>query len=263
MTGSDGRALCERVRIRYSKSGRIRWTSQRDVARALERALRRGRLPVAYSEGFSPHPLLAFSLALPTGAASEAEYADLRFSASSELPGGWRVVQDPAQADLGSLATELSSLLPEGLEVVAACPLDGSEGSLQEEVTSCDWILEVTGMATAQLAERVDALLAADEVPIQRERKGRRVQDDLRPGVLGLELVGAGVHPGALRLHAELATKPRGVRPSELLRGIDPNLRLSHLSRQAQWIAREGLRREPLTADGELLGLATAPAGGR
>ena len=118
-------------------------------------------------------------------------------------------------------------------------------------------------MATAQVQERVDALLAAAEVPIQRERKGRQVTDDLRPGVLSLELVGPGVSPGALRLHTELATKPRGVRPAELLRGIDSNLTLARVRRQAQWIARDGMRLEPLTADGELLGQAEATVGGR
>lgn len=252
-----------RVRVRYAKLGRIRWTSQRDVARAFERSLRRGMFPVAYSEGFSPHPLLAFSLALPTGAESEAEYADLRFAAPSVVPGGWEVAEMGDEADLDQFAHVLGSLMPEGIEVVAAGVLDGSEGSLQEEVTSCDWIVEVTGMARARVQERVDALLAAAAVPIQRERKGRLVSDDLRPGVLSLELVGPGASPGALRLHAELATKPRGVRPSELLRGIDSNLTLAQVRRQRQWIARDGMRLEPLTADGELLGQAEATAGGR
>ena len=255
--------LPARVRVRYSKTGRIRWTSQRDVARAFERALRRGRFPVAYSEGFSPHPLLAFSLALPTGAESMAEYTDLRFAASSEVEGSWRVAQEGEAPELALFAEFLGELMPEGIEVQAAAALSGSEGSLQEEVTSCDWIVEVTGMATAQAQERVDALLAAAEVPIQRERKGRMVTDDLRPGVLSLELVGPGVSPGALRLHTELATKPRGVRPAELLRGIDSNLTLARVRRQSQWIARDGLRLEPLTADGELLGQATVTQGDR
>jgi radical SAM-linked protein len=257
------RTVPSRVRIRYTKTGRIRYTSQRDIARAFERTLRRAQLPIAYSEGFSPHPLLAFSLALPTGCESRAEYADLRFSAASEVPGGWQVVEEPSEADLQGIVAEFSRLMPEGVEMVSACILDGSEGSLQEEVTSCHWIVEVTGMATAQLEERVENLLSAAEVPIQRERKGRMVSDDLRPGVLSLELVGPGASPGALRLHTELATKPRGVRPSELLRGLDSNLALARASRQAQWITRDGQRLEPLTADGELLGQATAPVGGR
>ena len=56
-----------KVRFRFTKLGKIRFTSHRDVARMWERALRRSLLPVALSQGFSPHPLLSFGLALPDG----------------------------------------------------------------------------------------------------------------------------------------------------------------------------------------------------
>ena len=64
-----GRGEAEmRIRFRFVKLGKIRFTSQRDVARMWERALRRAELPLAYTEGFSPRPQLSFGLALPTGA---------------------------------------------------------------------------------------------------------------------------------------------------------------------------------------------------
>jgi len=66
-----------KVRIRFTKQGKVRWTSHRDVARIWERALRRAGLPVAYTEGFSPRPRLSFGLALPTGYESDAEYLDV------------------------------------------------------------------------------------------------------------------------------------------------------------------------------------------
>ena len=71
-----------RVRFRFSKMGKIRFTSHRDVARMWERALRRSRLPVALSQGFSPHPLLSFGLALPTGCESYGEYLDARLESA-------------------------------------------------------------------------------------------------------------------------------------------------------------------------------------
>ncbi|MBX6723253.1 MAG: DUF2344 domain-containing protein, partial [Dactylosporangium sp.] len=67
----------QRVRIRYAKRGPLRFTSHRDFARAFERALRRADVPVAYSQGFSPHPRVSYASAAPTGAASEAEYLEL------------------------------------------------------------------------------------------------------------------------------------------------------------------------------------------
>ena len=159
----------------------------------------------------------------------------------------------------------IGSLLPDGLDVVAVAPLTGTEGSLQEEVTSCSWIVEVTGMGAVELEERVASVLDAASLPVERERKGRTVSDDLRPGILHLSVEGPGASPGTLVLHAELATKPRGVRPSELLSAIATALRLVRVSRTAQWtIDHDGLRHEPLTADGVLLGAVDgATAGGR
>ena len=61
-----------RLRLRFTKTGKVRFTSHRDVARMWERALRRSRLPLAYSQGFVPHPLVSFGLALPTGCESSA-----------------------------------------------------------------------------------------------------------------------------------------------------------------------------------------------
>lgn len=67
----------QRLRVRYAKRGRARFTSHRDFARAFERALRRAEIPMAYSSGFSPHPRISYANAAATGAASEAEYLEI------------------------------------------------------------------------------------------------------------------------------------------------------------------------------------------
>ena len=68
----------QKLRIRYAKRGRLRFSSTRDFARALERALRRADVPMAFSGGFHPHPLISYANAAPTGTASEAEYFEIR-----------------------------------------------------------------------------------------------------------------------------------------------------------------------------------------
>jgi radical SAM-linked protein len=98
-----------RLRLRFSKEGKIRFTSHRDVARMWERALRRSGLPVAYSQGFVPHPLLSFGLALPTGCESDGEYLDVRLAADQ-----------PGETSVTELPEVLSGLLPDGIEVQAA-----------------------------------------------------------------------------------------------------------------------------------------------
>jgi len=239
-----------RVRFRFSKTGKVRFTSHRDVARMWERALRRSRLPVALSQGFSPHPLLSFGLALPTGCESIAEYLDVHVPEPGAQSWGLVVADGPPGARAGELCARLSALLPEGVEVSAAEAVAGGGGSLQQEVTSCSWELEVLGLAAGELAGRVEQFLDAPSVLVRRERKGRLDEDDLRPAVRSLSVVGPAPSgpdgaPGS-RLQAELATHPRGVRPAELMQGLGADLVLRRACRTTQWIERDGRRWEPL-----------------
>lgn len=253
-----------RIRFRFSKLGKIRFTSQRDVARMWERALRRARLPLAYTEGFNPRPQLSFGLALPTGAESLAEYLDVALDPL-------RAVEDGI--DPGVLPVMLNALLPDGLEIEDALVVERSKDSLQQMVTSCSWTMRLAGITRDDLAGNVAALLAASTVPIIRERKGREELDDLRPSVLALAVADAdpdlAVDPTGrtVGLVAELSTRPRGVRPVELVRGLiavagsGPATTvegeaadgrpgripvLDRACRTQQWIERDGLRQEPL-----------------
>jgi radical SAM-linked protein len=169
-----------------------------------ERALRRSRLPMAYSQGFSPHPLVSFGLALPTGCESLGEYLDIRLEAAG-----------PAEIPLADLPAVLSELLPEGIDVQAAALIGEAEGSLQQEVASCDWELEVLGVRGEELQERVENMLAARVLTVSRERKGRQSEDDIRPAIRALSLTS----PNGL-LRADLATHPRGVRPGDLVAAL-------------------------------------------
>ena len=245
-----------RFRIRFAKLGKIRFTSQRDVARLWERALRRARLPLAYTEGFSPRPQLSFGLALPTGCESRAEYLDVA------LDGGRAEIEG---IDAAAFPERLAGVLPPGIDIMAVAPVERSSGSLQQVVTSCEWAMTFTGVSRPGLEAQVATLLASPSVPVTRERKGRQVQDDLRPSVLALRVAGtdgtAGTSDFAVELEAELATQPRGVRPIELVRGLaavtgateGPTAGLPVLARACrtqQWIERDGIREEPLVTSG-------------
>lgn len=223
-----------RIRFRFTKLGKVRFTSHRDVARLFERALRRAQLPVANTEGFSPRPKMHFGLALPTGGESLGEYIDIDF-------------REPEAFDLelAELAGVLSPLLPPGLDIDNAAVVDRKDPSLQEAVTSCSWRIEIRDRPAADLRTAVDQLLAAESLPVTRERKGKPVHDDIRPNIVALSVDPDGA------LVAELATQPRGVRPNELVTSLsgfaggDP-LDEGSVCRTHQWIMLDGARREPL-----------------
>ena len=132
-----------RVRFRFAKLGKIRFTSQRDVARMWERALRRAGLPLAYTAGFSPRPQLSFGLALPTGCESLAEYLDVDLDDARPETAGIDVC---VAARPDSTACCLPASRSSGRRRSAR-----GRGSLQQVVTSCSWEMSVTGVSRAQL----------------------------------------------------------------------------------------------------------------
>jgi radical SAM-linked protein len=241
-----------RIRFRFTKLGKVRFTSHRDVARIWERAMRRAALPVALTEGFSPRPKVHFGLALSTGYESLGEYLDVD-------------LRDPdgSAVELGALPARLSALLPDGLTVEVAAVIDRSETSLQQAVATSTWRIELPGLTPGELGHQCERLLAAERLEVTRERKGQPVTDDLRPAIVDLVVVDDGSVPSPVAgsdrptssvLHAELATHPRSVRPAELLGAFDPPQADAitvggRVCRLHQWIIADGAKREPLTAE--------------
>jgi radical SAM-linked protein len=231
-----------RVRVRFSKFGKVRFTSHRDVARIWERSLRRGGVAVAYTEGFSPRPKLSFGLALSTGYESHGEYLDVE-------------LRDGSPVGAGDLAGLVAPGLPPGIEVQAVAGLERGADSLQQAVTSCTWHVDVTGVAPGDAEGVLDRALAADQLPVTRERKGREVTDDVRPGIISARVLGPAPDEGgeagtATRIEAELATQPRALRPAEFVTAIappEPAWRLARVTRINQWTQAGGARREVIT----------------
>ncbi len=112
----------QRLRIRYAKRGRLRFTSHRDFSRAFERAVFRARIPMAYSSGFNPHPRISYAGAAPTGSASEAEYLEI----------GLSEVIDPAGAH-----ADIDEALPAGLDVIEVVASAG--GSMTDRLEASWW----------------------------------------------------------------------------------------------------------------------------
>lgn len=223
------------VRLRFTKQGKIRFTSHRDVARLFERAIRRLRLPISYSEGFSPRPRIAFGLALSVAHESDAEYLDIDLV---------------TPIDLEDLPSRLCAALPDGLTVVAAEHIEPGSASLQEAISSCRWLIEVLDASPSDVTAAVSALLDADELPLERQRKGKTTVVDVRPCVLELEVLGP-TNDG-VQLAAMLSNESVSLRPSEFIGALSTvatrTLREGRVRRTHQFTTIDGLRSEPIAA---------------
>ncbi len=161
----------QKLRLRYAKRGRLRFSSHRDFQRALERALRRAGVPMAYSAGFSPHPKISYSNSAPTGVASEAEYVEI----------GVTQLCDPDR-----LRIELDSALPPGLDIIEVIVATSSDFSARLEASL--WEMEICA-SQEDVMGAVGKLLGSTEVLVERMTKSGLRVFDARSAILLIETV--------------------------------------------------------------------------
>jgi radical SAM-linked protein len=163
--------VVQRLRIRYAKRDRMRFTSHRDVARALERALRRAALPMAYSAGFSPHPKVSYAGASPTGVASEAEYLEIALA---------------EKRDPDDVRRSLDQALPPGLDIMAVVEAAGA--SLGDRIEASRWQVELPEVPAEQAEAAITRFLALETAPVERLMKDGTRTLDARAAVVHLSL---------------------------------------------------------------------------
>jgi len=197
--------VVQRLRVRYAKRGRLRFTSHRDFARALERAIRRAKVPIAYSAGFSPHPKVSYVGACPTGVASEAEYLEIGLAESVE----------PQR-----LLAALDASLPVGLDLVEV--VEAQEGSLAERINCSRWEIALPRVPVATLTAAVQRFMAVSEVPVERLTKSGTRTVDARGAVVRVD-----TRPNRDAVEGECATLELvvrhvtpAVRPDDILTGL-------------------------------------------
>jgi radical SAM-linked protein len=201
-TGPAPLPAVQRLVIRYAKRGKMRFASHRDIARAVERGVRRADLPVAHSAGFSPHPKISYAGGAPTGAASEAEFLEVSLT---------------ARLDPDTVRARLDAALPDGIDVIEIADLAGAPAPRLEASV---WKVVLPGVAPQDAAPAVQAFLAAAHAEVERlTSKGVR-RLDTRAGVVSLELderAMAGEQSGCAILRIVVRHMTPAVRPEDIL----------------------------------------------
>ncbi|MEU5436861.1 TIGR03936 family radical SAM-associated protein [Streptomyces sp. NPDC020719] len=245
----------QRIRLRYTKRGRLRFTSHRDFQRAFERALRRAEVPMAYSAGFTPHPKVSYANAAPTGTGSEAEYLEIALTEH----------RDPE-----TLRELLDESLPAGLDITDA--VEARTSGLADRLTASVWELRLEGVPVDDAHKAVEAFLAAETVEVQRRTKNGMRTFDTRGAVVELQALPQADRPvdkpcAILRLVVRHLTP--AVRPDDVLSGLRAVADLAPpvpaaVTRLAQGLFDEesGTVTDPLAPDREAAPAAPPKAAG-
>ncbi|MDQ6896477.1 MAG: TIGR03936 family radical SAM-associated protein [Actinomycetota bacterium] len=205
----------QKLRLRYAKRGRLRFSSTRDFQRALERALRRADVPMAFSAGFHPHPRISYANAAPTGTASEAEYVEIS------------VMQ---RVDPDAVRVALDEALPEGLDVLEV--VEAGPGSLADRLQASEWVIAFRDVDRDTLQRAVDALLAREHAEVTRTFKTGPRTFDARSAIVAMTVThgetetalppGAmpGGDPGCAIIRLVVRHTTPAVRPDDILTAL-------------------------------------------
>ena len=143
-----------RVIVEYTREERVKYISHLDLMRTMQRAVRRAGIPISYSQGFNPHPIMAFASALPVGVTSEGEYMDIILSEPMSLP---------------VLKERLNHALPKGITILEAMVVDEKAPSLMSLIERADYRVTAAGM---NWTKALTAYLKTTEIWV--EKKGKR-----------------------------------------------------------------------------------------
>ena len=193
--------------MRYAKRGRLRFSSTRDFQRALERAVRRAGVPMAFSAGFHPHPHISYANAAPTGAASEAEYFQLQLT---------------QQCDLEALRAALDESLPQDMAVLRV--VEAAPGALADLLQASVWQLDFEGVTLETITDAVATFMDRAELLVTRMTKSGVREFDVRQAVLASDvvLVRAGDADGRdlVRWTMTIQHTTPAVRPIDVMTGL-------------------------------------------
>ena len=193
--------------MRYAKRGRLRFSSTRDFQRALERAVRRAGVPMAFSAGFHPHPHISYANAAPTGAASEAEYFQLQLT---------------QQCDLEALRAALDESLPQDMAVLRV--VEAAPGALADLLQASVWQLDFEGVTLKTITDAVATFMDRAELLVTRMTKSGVREFDVRQAVLASDvvLVRAGDADGRdlVRWTMTIQHTTPAVRPIDVMTGL-------------------------------------------
>ena len=156
-----------RLRITFAKTQAMRYTGHLDLHKTWERTLRRAGLPLAYSQGFSPHPRINLASALPLGCTGEAEVIDVWLE--QELP-------------VETVQEALLKAAPPGIQVLHIEPIDLHLPTLQTVLQASEYAITLLEPPD-DLDARLQAVLQASSLPRQRRERNY----DLRLLILDLQ----------------------------------------------------------------------------
>ncbi|MCR5546224.1 MAG: TIGR03936 family radical SAM-associated protein [Lachnospiraceae bacterium] len=166
-----------KIRLRFSKFGTMKYIGHLDMLRYFQKAFRRAKVPMKYSEGFNPHPIMSFASPLGVGVTSEGEYMD---------------IETKVDVDLDAMISDLNKEMVEGTNVLSAKVLDDHTKKAMAAVSCAKYVVFLK--KNSQVLSEVDLEKATREfydnqneiVVLKKTKKGEK-EVDIKPYIFMFE----------------------------------------------------------------------------
>lgn len=222
-----------RIKFLFARGEPLIFLSHLDLVRLFIRALKRARLPVAYSRGFNPHPRLAFALPLPLGVLATNEPGEIYFT---------------GPVDPEEFLEQMNRQFPAGFYLKHAFLAATEEPSLGRLVEAALYRAELRDLELCRDAFKrpvvlrvLKELLAKEELLVPRRgKKQRRGFKNVRPGIFKAHVTGSATGPLTLELFLKAGSRG-GVSPFYLLEQLAKESGSALASGGCWKLSRQGL----------------------
>lgn len=225
-------------RLRFVKLNNLRYLSHLNLMKTMERAIRRAGLPLAFSEGFHPHPKVSYGPALAVGIESTSEYMDLELQTGPEA---------------GSILESLNPALPEGLKIYEAQRLTPGTKSLNALINKASYqiLLQAHLDSRAELRRDCDLILQAGELSVTRTGKEGQKTVNIRPWLHNLTMEEKSGDLMEIHLVGEVGNQGN-LRPEEILARLTRPVIVLAITRTGLWYEEKGLVKQPMDFGGDV-----------
>lgn len=171
-------SMSKLIRVKYKKEDEMIFISHLDLQRLLQRAFRRAKINLSYSEGFNPHPKMSYGNALALGVESQGEYVDIE-------------IED--DIDVKEFLERINEQLPEGIKFIKGQEIDPKTPSLSSVIVYGEYIFNIdleSPLSKEFVKSRVLNFIKSEEIIItKKNKKGKKVDVDIRPLIRNFDLV--------------------------------------------------------------------------
>ena len=163
-----------KARIKFRKNGVMKFIGHLDIMRYFQKAIRRAEIPIAFTSGYSPHMIMSFANPLGVGLTSDGEYFDIELTESIASKEAVR---------------RLNEQMVDGMEIVSFVQIpDDKKSKGMSIVAGADYLSSVkNGSLPEDLAEKLEAFYAQNEICVVKKTKKSEKEVDIRPMIYKLE----------------------------------------------------------------------------